>query len=146
MKLEILEIPPDRLAEYASVPSALEVRSILQVELIQGGLGGMRLQEVSVNPYIKDYDAHGETVVDWPRKFDVRNWGFFLARWGDETAGAAAVAFDTTGRNLILAPDAAALDDAPARRFQRGINVFCSCFGFVHGRVAAELLFLFCHV
>ena len=33
----------------------------------------------------------------------------------------------------ILAPDAAALDHAPARRFQRGINVLGSGFGFVHG-------------
>ena len=43
-----------------------------------------------------------------------------------------AVAFDAAGRDGILAPDAAALDDAPARRFQRGIDVLGSGFGFVH--------------
>jgi hypothetical protein len=42
------------------------------------------------------------------------------------------VTFDAAGRNRILAPDAAALDDAPARRFQRGINVLGACLGFVH--------------
>ena len=40
----------------------------------------------------------------------------------------------------VVAPNAAAFDDAPARRFQRGINVLGSGFGFVHGvsRVASE--------
>ena len=38
-------------------------------------------------------------------------------------------------RDRILAPDAAALDDAPARRLQRGIDVLGSGFGFVHGAV-----------
>ena len=37
-------------------------------------------------------------------------------------------------RDRILAPDAAALDDAPARRRERGVDVLGSGFGFVHGR------------
>src|ERR1035438_6726292 len=51
---------------------------------------------------------------------------------GGEWFAAFAVALDATGRNRILAPDAAALDDAPARRLQRGINMFGACLGFVH--------------
>ena len=35
-------------------------------------------------------------------------------------------------RDGILAPDAAAFHHAPARRFQRGVNVLGSGFGFVH--------------
>lgn len=125
MKLEILEITPDRLAEYATVPRAFEVRSILQVELIRGGLGGMRLEEVPVDPYIKDYDAHGETALDWPRKFDVHVWGFFLARWGnEETAGAAAVAVDSTGVFMREARrDLAVLWDIRVRPQYRGAGI-----------------------
>lgn len=124
MKLEIIEITPDRLAEYARVPSSLEVRSVLQVELIQGGLGGMRLEEVPVDPYIKDYDAHGETALDWPRKFDVCAWGFFLARWGDETAGAAAVAVDSTGVFMLEARrDLCVLWDIRVRPQYRGAGI-----------------------
>ena len=43
------------------------------------------------------------------------------------------VTFDATGRNRILAPDAAALHHAPSRCLQRGINVLGSGLGFVHG-------------
>ena len=43
------------------------------------------------------------------------------------------VAFDATECDRILSSDTAALDDAPAGRFQRGINVLGSGLGFVHG-------------
>jgi len=102
MKIVIEEITPEGLFEYARVPIAFEVKSIFQVELVGGGLGGMLLHEVPVNPYIKDYDVE-ETPEDWPKKFDVTNWGFFLAKEGGKTVGAAAVAFDTTGVFMLEA-------------------------------------------
>lgn len=49
-----------------------------------------------------------------------------------ERFAAPPLTFDATRRNRILAPDAAALNDAPARCFQCGINMFGSGFGFVH--------------
>ena len=95
--IQILEIPPERLPEYDRVPSNFLVRSILEVELVDGGLGGIRLHEVPARePYVKDYDV-GEKPSDWAVQFDVRNWGFFLAMRDGTPVGAAAVAFDTTG-------------------------------------------------
>jgi len=95
--IQIIEIGPERLDEYDRLPSNFLVRAILQVELLDGGLGGMRLVEIPVaEPYVKDYDV-GEKPSDWAQQFDVRNWGFFLALDGGTPVGAAAVAFDTTG-------------------------------------------------
>lgn len=95
--IRIAEIGPDRLNEYDRVPSQFVVRSILEPELVDGGLGGIRLHEVPLaEPYVKDYDF-GEKPSDWARQFDVRNWGFFLAHLDGRPVGAAAVAFDTTG-------------------------------------------------
>src|SRR6185437_6020985 len=51
---------------------------------------------------------------------------------GGERLAAFAVAFDATGGNGIFAADAAAFDDAPTCRFQRGINMLGACLGFVH--------------
>jgi GNAT superfamily N-acetyltransferase len=75
----------------------------LEVKLVDGGLGGMALQEVPVKPYRKDYDACGELPTDWPKRFDVTNWGFLLAKMGPEPVGAAAIAFDTTGVFMLEA-------------------------------------------
>jgi GNAT superfamily N-acetyltransferase len=103
MQIIIEEIQPDRLAEYARIPISFEVKSILEVKLVNGGLGGMSLHEIPVRPYIKDYDALGELPTGWPKRFDVKNWGFFLAKAGDQPVGAAAVAFLTTGVFMLEA-------------------------------------------
>jgi hypothetical protein len=96
MKIAIEEIFPNRLTEYNRIPQSVEIKSKLQVELINQGLGGMLLREVPVDvPYLKDYDASGELPSDTAKKFDVRNWGFFLAMAGVSPVGAAMVACDT---------------------------------------------------
>ncbi len=65
----------------------------LEIDLVEGGLSGMLLNLMPVEkPYTKDYDSYGEIPSDWPRKFDVSNWGFFLAMAGEILAGGAAVA------------------------------------------------------
>jgi GNAT superfamily N-acetyltransferase len=125
MPVQINEIGPDRLVEYSSVPISLEVRSILQVELLEGGLGGMLLRQEPVeSPYIKDYDSYGELPTDWPRLFDVTNWGFFLAMDGDKPAGAAAVAFNTSGVFMLEGrSDLAVLWDLRSHPAYRGVGI-----------------------
>jgi len=102
MTIQIIEIPTSRLDEYGRLPSRFEARSVLKAELVDDGLGGIRLVEIPVEkPYIKDYDLPGEHPSDWPRLFDVRNWGFFLALLGKDPVGAAAVAFRTGGVHML---------------------------------------------
>ena len=123
--IQILEIPPERLPEYDRVPSSFLVRSILEPELVDGGLGGMTLHEVPVEqPYVKDYDSYGELPSDWPQKFDIRNWGFFLALDGRRPVGAAAVAFDTTGVFMLeTRRDLSVLWDLRVRPEVRGAGI-----------------------
>jgi GNAT superfamily N-acetyltransferase len=98
MRITIEEIHPARLSEYDRVPQTVEVKSMLMPELVDGGMGGILLREVPVEqPYIKDYDSSGELPSDVTRQFNIKRWGFFLAKAGRELAGAAMVAYDTTG-------------------------------------------------
>ncbi|SRR5581483_8727881 len=100
MPIAIVEIGPEGLSEYAQIPIRFEVRSIFDVELIDGGLSGIQLHERKIQPYLKDYDQL-ESPLEWPRQFDVSRWGFFLARDGDKNIGAAAVAFNTNGVHML---------------------------------------------
>ena len=121
--MQIDEIPSSLLDEYARIPIRFEVRSILDVELIDGGLGGFRFHEETVEPYIKDYDEM-ESPTDWPRQFDVSNWGFFLAHDGNENVGAAAMAFDSNGIHMLEErSDLAVLWDIRVRPEVRGRGV-----------------------
>jgi GNAT superfamily N-acetyltransferase len=125
MPVQIIEIGPERLAEYASVPIKVEVKSQLCVEFLDGGLGGLILREKPVeDPYIKDYDSYGELPTDWPVNFDVSNWGFFLALNDGKPVGAAAVAFDTTGVFMLEARhDLSVLWDIRSHPLFRGVGI-----------------------
>jgi GNAT superfamily N-acetyltransferase len=125
MTIEIVEIAPSRLLEYATVPSRFEVKSILRPILLDNGLGGILLEETPIEkPYFKDYDSYGEIPTDWPHKFDVSNWGFFLAMVEKRPVGAASVAFDTTGVFMLEArKDLSVLWDIRVRPDARGAGI-----------------------
>jgi GNAT superfamily N-acetyltransferase len=93
--VEITEIGPEELHLFAAVPIRFRVESVLRVEEVDGGLGGLRLVEEPVaRPYVKDYDAElpQERPTRWPRRYDLSYWRFVLARESGESIGAAAVA------------------------------------------------------
>jgi GNAT superfamily N-acetyltransferase len=124
MKITIQEITPDYLAEYNTIPIALEVKSILEVDLVHGGMGGILLKEIPVRPFIKNYDAYGEIPTDWSMRFDVTNWGFFLAKLNNIPVGAATVAFDTTGVFMLEnRRDLSVLWDIRVRPEARGVGI-----------------------
>lgn len=95
--------PISSLHLHAAVPIAFLVEHILEVQLVDHGLGGVTLCEVPVgNPWIKDYDSiKGEGPTRWPRRFDVTNWGLIAAHDGERRVGGAVVAFDTAGLNML---------------------------------------------
>ncbi len=99
--MEIIDIGPDSLESYASIPIAFTVRYIYEVEPVEKGLSGIRLHEVYLDqPYEKDYDRH-ESPPDWSKQFDVSNWRFFLATDGVHPVGGATVAYETPGVKML---------------------------------------------
>jgi len=81
LSLVIEEVSPDRLCEYAEIPIAFEVKSILKVSVIDGGLGGIRLKEERIEPaYIKDYDSYEDDGPErWLKNFNLDNFGSAIA-------------------------------------------------------------------
>jgi len=103
MPLRIEQVDEKALGEYAAVPIAFQVRSILRVERVNCGMGGIMLsEEPAPQPYIKDYDAFEEGgPAGWPRRFDLANWGIFIGYHQDRPACAAAVAYDSPGIYML---------------------------------------------
>ncbi len=57
MGVEIYECGPECLEEYATLSIAFQVDSVLRVEQVDGGLGGLLLHEEPVaTPYLRDYE------------------------------------------------------------------------------------------
>jgi GNAT superfamily N-acetyltransferase len=103
MTLRVVEQPMDRLADHGQIPIAFRVDRELQVSLDQGGLSGIRLIEVAVDPpWIKDYDTvDGHRPSEWPARFDMACWGLIAAHLDGRWVGGAVIAFDTAGLNML---------------------------------------------
>ena len=104
MSVKIQQITPGSLPLYATVSIAYEVTSVYRVESIADGLGGLVLIEEQVAPYFKDYDAQSEDddrPEGWSRRFDLNQWGFFLAMDGENAVGGAAVVLNSPEVHML---------------------------------------------
>ena len=116
MSLDIREeaLTPAALSDHAAISIAFVVDRVLEVRLLDGGLGGMSLTEIAVtDPYVKDYDAiEGAAPQCWPGRFDVSDWGLICARRDGVSIGGAVIAMKTPGLHMLgLRDDIAVLWD-----------------------------------
>lgn len=90
--ISVRQIAAAEFPLYDVLPSRFTVTSVLRVDVVDGGLGGLRLvEELMETPYVKDYDARGdENPAAWAREFDVSRWGIFVAMDGDRSIGGVA--------------------------------------------------------
>jgi GNAT superfamily N-acetyltransferase len=123
---EIVEQSVEDLGEYSSVPIWFEVRSVLDVRVIDHGLGGFVLSERRIEtPYVKDYDAFkGAGPTRWGDRWDISNWGVLSAFVKGSRAGGCVVAYDTLGvHKLEGRQDIAALWDLRVHPDLRGNGI-----------------------
>lgn len=98
MTLQVKEIGPEAWDQYARIASDFMVDSVLRCELLDGGLGGIAMQERAVeSPYRKRGFDHDDVPARWAQDFDLQAWGLFLATDGAKPVGAAAVAPPSPG-------------------------------------------------
>ena len=133
MSLDIREeaITSAVLSEHAAISIAFVVNRVLEVRLLDGGLGGMSLTETGVtSPYVKDYDAlQGAGPQCWPGRFDVSNWGLIGARRDGASAGGAVIATRTPGLDMLGGrDDIAVLWDIRVSPRERGRGIGSALF------------------
>ncbi|QVK17457.1 GNAT family N-acetyltransferase [Mycoplasmatota bacterium] len=95
---EVKEVSKDNLIDYSKIPMIIKVSSIYQLKKINKGLGGICLEEKKVKPYLKDL---GENPLSWEKEFDVKNWAFFIVYDKEIPVGAATLAYNTKGVNML---------------------------------------------
>lgn len=88
------EMDKSCFALYDSVPQNVDVRAEYRVRRLDGGLGGLLLDEVPVTPYVKDLSQY-ERATEYEQLFDISTWRFFMAFDGDVPVGALTLAGPT---------------------------------------------------
>ncbi len=101
MDIRLKEISFEEIDEYVKIPIKFKVERILEVKLIDNGLGGIELVEKELDEsYIKDYDKDSD-LKELEDEFDTSNWGFFAAFLEGELVGGVIIAYDTEGVNML---------------------------------------------
>jgi GNAT superfamily N-acetyltransferase len=130
MRIDVSEQPAIDLDEYANVPVAFEVSTVLDVAEGEHP-GKFILTERRLEfAFTKDYDAiPGNSPRDWAKQFDVSSWGFFSARVEGEHVGGAAIALKAPGVEMFAGRDGCAVlwDIRVAPRF-RGHGIGAALF------------------
>jgi GNAT superfamily N-acetyltransferase len=101
--VKIVEEPVTVLPEYGRIPISFEVKSVFDLVLIRGGLGGFRLRERAVKPpWVKDYDVYKDQgPVRWAKRWDISNWVVISAFLDGSRIGGCVIAFDTPGVDML---------------------------------------------
>ncbi|HTV46818.1 MAG TPA: GNAT family N-acetyltransferase [Phycisphaerae bacterium] len=131
MTVVIDAIGVDRLADYAQIPIVCDVQSILAIEEIDGGMGGLNFREQPLQvPYSKDYDAYADGgPLNWPRRFDISTWGLWIGHEDADVVGGVAVAWNTPGIQMLEGKhDLAVLWDIRVRASSRHQGVGTALF------------------
>jgi GNAT superfamily N-acetyltransferase len=124
MGIEIHEVGPRILERYGEVSIAYRVETVLEVEEVDGGFGGLRLRETPLaEPYDKDYDEP-EPPTRWKKRLDHGEWGFLEARDGGRVVGRAIVVCRDPGLHVLdYRNDLVDLWDLRVRPEERGRGI-----------------------
>ena len=101
MRVVVRREPLSALSDYASVPIAFTTTTVLKVEWIANGLGGVRMVEAPLGqPLTKDFDGD-EPVMSWHRFGNISHWGIFAAFSDEHRVGGAVVAHNSPGIHML---------------------------------------------
>lgn len=130
------------LRQHASVSIAFTVSAVFDLEIIDRGLGGWRLTERPVAPYVKDYDALEPPT--FAERWDTRAWVLLSAFRGERRVGGAVVAWRTPGLALLEGRDdlAALVDIRIGPRLRRrglGSRLFVAACAWARERQCRQL-------
>jgi ribosomal protein S18 acetylase RimI-like enzyme len=131
MNVQIHEEPNRDLSEYATIPTAFEVREMLAVVMPEAGLHGVQLvaRQVEV-PYVKDYDTEpAHHPSRWQHRFDVSHWGILGAWVSGARVGGAVIAWRSSAVEVLDGrEDLAVLWDLRVTPAARGQGVGAALF------------------
>jgi GNAT superfamily N-acetyltransferase len=101
LQVTITEEAGRSLDAYASVSSAFEVQSVLEVSIADGLRGVSLCEHGLVSPWLKDYDGIEGGPRSWSVRFDTARWVELVASVGAERVGGALIVHDDPSIEML---------------------------------------------
>ena len=98
------QVDESQLTLYDQIPMIVHIKSILEIQRIDNGLGGILLKEIPVKERVKDLGQY-EVVGKYKDTFDLTNWAFFMAFDDNKPIGGAIVLCQTENVNMLAGRD-----------------------------------------
>jgi GNAT superfamily N-acetyltransferase len=134
LSVRVHEVPISHLTEYSRISSAFEIKSFLDIQPDPEEEQAWNIRESRLpRPILKDYDSLPENhPLDWAMHFDLSSWGMIFATVANEHVGAALIAFNTPGVDMLEdRSDLAVLWDIRVDTYWRGRAVGKALFDAV---------------
>ena len=131
MNIEIRQEELDHLPAHGQVSIAFQVRSVLDLTVVDCGLGGLVLRERELmSLYVKDYDGiDGNRPCEWGQRFDIANWTLLSAWIDGRRAGGVVIAWKTQDLDVLeRRQDLAVIWDLRVAPDLRGRGIGCALF------------------
>jgi GNAT superfamily N-acetyltransferase len=141
VNIEVIQEELAHLPAHGNISIAFEVRSVLDLSIVDSGLGGFVLHERPLaTPYVKDYDAvAGNRPGEWSKRFDIANWTLHSAWIDDRRAGGVVIAFRTVDLDMLeRRQDLAVIWDLRVAPDFRGRGVGRALFAAAEGWAKAQ--------
>jgi GNAT superfamily N-acetyltransferase len=135
-------VTPATLRQHALVPIAFTVSTVFDLEIVDRGLGGWRLTEQPVAPYVKDYDALEPPT--FAERWDTRAWVLLAAFQAEQRVGGAVLAWRTPALALLEGRDELAVlvdirIEPRLRRQGLGSQLFAAACAWARERQCRQL-------
>lgn len=94
------EVGKECFVAYDEISMLVHVKSEYSVNKMNGGLGGILLEEKPVKEYVKDLSTY-EIAMEYEQQFDISNWAFYMAFDDGNPVGAVTIASRTKNVNML---------------------------------------------
>ncbi|HEY40498.1 MAG TPA: GNAT family N-acetyltransferase [Dehalococcoidia bacterium] len=93
MDIKVRPVSEALLKKYSTIPLSVEVNSVLDIELLQDGLGGVVFHERELDsPLMKYIEDEPDEIITWPESFDTGRWAVITAEEGGKLTGGLTIA------------------------------------------------------
>lgn len=102
MNIRIANEDCSSIDQYSSIPISFDVISVFDVTHAPDDEAPRLVERSLEHSYVKNYDViQGDSPLEWPGRFDLSSWRFFVAYAGEQRVGGVVLIMDSPDIEML---------------------------------------------